>query len=992
MILCVLFCMPSLLFAQQATVSGKVTDQNGVPLIGVTVIVKGTTNGVSTDADGFYRISGVSPKDILVFSSVGMVSVESVVGTRTTLDATLKEDMLALEDVVVVGYGSMKNKDLTAPIATVKGSEIVKHSTSNPLQALQGKVAGVQISNFGEPGSSPNIRIRGVGSFTSEAPLYVVDGMFYDNIDFLSNSDVQDIAILKDASAASIYGVRASNGVIIITTKQGSFNQKAKITYDGYVGVQTVTNKLEMASSAEYATMMIERGDTEILQKSIDLWGGKDLIPSTDTDWYDEITRNAIIHSHSLDISGGTEKAAYVVGVNYFYQEGIMKAKSDYERINVRTKADYQPWRWLKLGANVIMSHSVRNSANNGAWERAYYAPPILPVYDESYEATYPKKFTSFDRLDLTNGVYSNPVAMAYYGDNLSKNVQIMPSYYLDLDFLSNRKLVFRTSFNQVISLSQTRNYTPEFFVSQAHNSTKSQLYKGSDYWQNYTFDNTLTYQDSFGQHNLTAMLGASIRNEDWRSLWGSGQGLLGTLDEYLYLSQAEAESLTAGDNGTTYRGASFFGRISYNYADKYLLTVSMRADGSSKYQEKWGYFPSVGAAWVVSEENFMKQQKAIDYLKLRVSYGQLGNDKVAASNGFAQILSGLNYSGVFGGVLYPGFRINENFSWLSWETVEEVNVGFELGMFRNRLRLDFDYFHRMTRDAVISVPVPTSTDMIPGNWGRILNQGVELTLGWYDTVGKDFSYGIGFNMSTLKNEVKSLKYGVPYVLGGTTQFRTITRPGDAMYSYFGYKVTGVYQNEAEVAADPIAVANGLQPGDLKYEDINHDNIIDDRDRQILGSALPSFTYGGNINLGYKGWDFGLSFMGVVGNEIVNQKRGSRGTADRMNYEASVVRNRWHGEGTSNSSPSAAGLNRSWNFNTMNSYFVEDGSYFRIQNIQLGYTFKIKNGPTFRVHVAAERPLTVFDYNGFTPEISSGFDMQTYPMAAVYSMGLNITF
>ena len=417
-----------------------------------------------------------------------------------------------------------------------------------------------------------------------------------------------------------------------------------------------------------------------------------------------------------------------------------------------------------------------------------------------------------------------------------------------------------------------------------------------------------------------------------------------------------------------------------------------MRADGSSKYQEKWGYFPSVGAAWVVSEENFMKQQKAIDYLKLRVSYGQLGNDKVAASNGFAQILSGLNYSGVFGEVLYPGFRVNENFSWLSWETVEEVNVGFELGMFSNRLRLDLDYFHRMTRDAVISVPVPTSTDMIPGNWGRILNQGVELTLGWSDTIGKDFSYGIGFNMSTLKNEVKALKYGVPYVLGGTTQFRTITRPGDAMYSYFGYKVTGVYQNDAEVTADPIAVANGLQPGDLKYEDINHDNIIDDRDRQILGSALPSFTYGGNINLGYKGWDFGLSFMGVTGNEIVNQKRGSRGTADRMNYEASVVRNRWHGEGTSNNSPSAAGLNRSWNFNTMNSYFVEDGSYFRIQNIQLGYTFKIKSGPTFRVHVAAERPLTVFDYNGFTPEISSGFDMQTYPVAAVYSLGLNITF
>lgn len=992
MILCMLFCTPSLLLAQQMTVTGKVTDQHGHPLAGVTVIVKGTTAGVSSDSDGAYRISGLSSRDVLQFSSIGMVSAEFAVGARTVIDVSLKEDMLALEEVVVVGYGSMKNKDLTAPISTVKGSEIVRHSTPNPLQALQGKVAGVQISNFGEPGSSPGVRIRGVGSFTNESPLYVVDGMFYDNIDFLSNADVQDIAVLKDASAASIYGVRASNGVIIITTKQGQFNQKARISYDGYVGVQTVTNMLDMASSSEYAMMMKERGDTDILQKSIDYWGGDDLVPATDTDWYDQITRNAIIHSHSLDITGGTAKAAYVVGVNYLYQEGIMKAKSDFERINVRTKADYQPWKWLKMGANVIMSHSERNSASNSAWERAYYAPPILPVYDQTNEVTYPEKFTSFDKLDLTNGVYGNPVAMAYYGENRTKTVQVMPSYYLNLDFLSNNKLVFRTSFNQVVSFASTRNFTPEFHVSQAHHSTKSSLTKSNDVWQNYTFDNTLTYQDSFGQHNLTAMIGASVRNEDWRSLFGSGRGLLGTREEYLYLSQAETESLTAGDNGTTYRGASFFGRVSYNYANKYLLTASLRADGSSKYQEKWGYFPSVGAAWVLSEERFMQQQRAIDYLKLRVSYGQLGNDKISASNGFPATLSGLSYSGVFGEVLFPGFRINENFSWLSWETVEEANVGFELGLFRNRLHVDFDYYHRLTRDAVISVPVPTSTDMVPGNWGRILNQGVELTLGWSDSVGKDFSYRIGFNMSTLNNKVKSLKYGVPYVLGGNTQFRTITRPGDPMYSFFGYKVTGVYQNDAEIQADPIAVANGLQPGDLRYEDLNHDNIIDDRDRQILGSALPSFTYGGNIDLAYKGWDLSISFMGVTGNEIVNQKRGSRGTADRMNYEASVVKNRWHGEGTSNSLPSAAGLNRSWNFNTMNSYFVEDGSYFRIQNIQLGYTFRVKNGPSFRVHAAAERPLTVFKYNGFTPEISSGFDMQTYPLAAVYSFGLSITY
>lgn len=991
LILTSILCIASTPTIQSKNVSGKITDKNGTPLIGVTVSVKGSKIGVASDANGNYLISDVEPGDILQFHSIGMESQEIIIQTGSTINVVLKEDILLLEDLIVVGYGSAKSKDLTAPIVNIKGSELAEHPTTNPIQALQGKVPGLQITNNGEPGSSPSVRIRGIGSFTNESPLFVVDGMFYDNINFLSNSDIADITVLKDASAASIYGVRASNGVIIVTTKSGAFNQKSKISYNGYVGIQTPVDMLDMASASEYATMMQERGDIAILEKSSELWGGTGASPSTDTDWYDEISRNAIIHSHSLDISGGTDKAAYILGANYTYQNGILDAENDYERINVRTKLDWKPFQWIKAGANVIVSYTTRDIANNAAWERAYYAPPILPVYDYSYEQTFPEKFTSFDRLDLSNGIYGNPVAMSYYGENRQKSIHLMPSYYIDLDFFTNGKLMLRSQFNQSIVMTRGRTYTPEFYVSSSHNSQNSSLTKSSDFYQNYVFDNTLTYRDSFGDHNLTAMAGGSIRCEDWRTLSGYGNGILGTFPEYLYLSQGDAESLSASDNGTSYKGASAFGRIAYNYSDKYLATVSFRADGSSKYQEKWGYFPSVGAAWVPTEESFMERQKFIDYLKLRFSYGELGNDKVAASNGFPAIINGLEYSGVFGDQLIQGFRINENFSWLSWETVKEFNAGFEAGFFDERLHIDFDYFHRMTHDAVIAVPVPTSTDMVPGNWGKILNQGVEIAVSWQDKIG-DFSYSIGGNISTLDNSVKSLKYGVPYVLGGNAQFRTITRPGDPVYSYFGYKVEGIYQNEAEIATDPVATANSLQPGDFRFEDVNDDNAIDDKDRQVLGSALPTVSYGGHIDLAYKGWDFSLQFLGVAGNEIVNQKRGQRGTADRMNYEADVVKNRWHGEGTSNTTPSAAGLNRSWNFSTMNSYFVESGSFFRIQNITLGYTFKIANGPQMRVNVTAERPFTAFKYNGFTPEVSSGFDMQTYPLAAVYSLGLNITY
>ena len=889
----------TVVIAQTKTISGKITDASGNPAPGITVMIKGTTTGVSSDLAGSYTLKNVPDNGILIFSCIGMLSQEHSATEGVTINATMKDDVFELEGVVVVGYGTSKVKDLTSPIISIKASEIAKHATPNPLQALQGKVAGVQITNFGEPSSSPSVRIRGIGSFTSENPLYVVDGMFYENIGFLNNNDIE----------------------------------------------------------------------------------------------YKEILRDAIIHNQSLDVSGGSEKTAYTIGLNYLNQDGIMDAKSDYSRFNVRTKGDFKPYDWLNVGVNLILSKSGSNSASGAAWARAYYAPSIIPVFDESNPNTHPQKFTDFDKLGLNNGIYANPVAVAYYGESKANAIQLLPSYYAEINFIKNNKLVFRTSFNQDITFSDGLNYTPQFYVSSVHNALKSALTKSTSQYKSYIFDNTLTYTDNFGNHNVMVMAGSSTRNENYRSWWGYGENVSDAKEEYMYLSQADVESLTTGDGGYAYRGASFFGRTTYNYADKYLLSLTLRADGTSKYQEKWGYFPSFGAGWVISEESFMKNQNLLNYLKIRASYGKLGNDKVAASNRFPTTVYGINYSGVFGGVLYPGFRIDENFSWLSWETVTETNIGFESATLNDRLKLDVDYFHRMTRDAVIATPVPTSTAYVSGNWGQILNQGVEVTLNWSDHIGSAFNYHAGLNLSTLQNEVKRLKYGVPYLLGGSAQFRSITRPGESMYSYYGYKVIGVYQNQEQIDNDPIAVASGLQPGDLMFENINNDDAIDDQDRQILGSPLPTFTYGGNFDMTYRNIDLSFTIMGVTGNEIINQKRGSRGVADKMNYEANVVENRWHGEGTSNSSPSAIGLNRSWNYATLNSYFVESGSFFRIQNVQMGYSFNnIKNGPKIRVYVSADRPWTLFKYHGFTPEVSSGYDGQTYPLAATYNFGLRISY
>ena len=989
-----------LLVCAQRTVSGRVVDDSGEPLIGATVRVQGTTAGTITDFDGLFSLSDVADDAIVEVSYMGYLPQQ--LKAASDMRVVLQEDVQRLEDVIVVGYGAAKIKDLTSPIDVVKGEELTAVPTSSPMSALQGKVAGVNIVNSGVPGSGPTVQIRGIGSFSNNTPLFVVDGMFYDNINFLNNGDIEDMSIMKDASAAAIYGVRAANGVVIITTKRGKHNQRPDVTYDGYVGVQTVSNLIDMCSSDQYAEMLLEvnkRSYTRMFRNSLTMYGGTYDAEAgvfhldQNTNWYKQLLRPAVMTNHSLTINGGSEKATYGVGMSYLYQNGIMNTPNSYNRMNLRGNLEYKPFKWLTVGFNGIFVQSKQQFPNNAAWQQAYNMPGIFPVYDPTTAELYTDGFASPMTLQLTNNFY-NPVATAKYYDSRNTTNQMMASAYAQFNILPD-KLNLRTSYNYDYTGMEATTFIPEYYISNNQKNETSNLTKSTTSFNNWIWDNTLTYSDQWGKHGFKAMLGLSLREERYRNLWAVAQDVPAGKDSYKYISLGNTEGRVTGDDGNRYRGFSYFGRLNYNYDDRYMLMFTIRRDGSSKYNEKWGTFPSVGAAWVLTNEEWLKGVEGVDYLKLRASWGLLGNDKIGAS--FGTTSSDLARA-VFGtNTAVSGYVNSSNFSWLSWEVVNETNVGTNFAFFGNRLTGDIDWYYRLTQNAVVSPMLPMQEQSIAGNWGEILNMGVDINLNWEQRIGKDFTYFVGGNVSWLRNRVMSLREGVNIIKGG----KTVQMVGQKMNSYYGFKVIGVYQTDEECATDPIAVANGLVPGDFKYEDVNKDNVIDDSDKQILGSYIPDWTYGINMGFRYKGLDLNIVFTGKAGGQIWNRKRALRYASNTYNFDLDQYTRRWHGEGTSNTDPSAAGLMKSWNIGDSQnaSYFVESADYFRIQNITLGYTFtNVGAGsykmPGIRLSLSAEKPFTTYTAHALTPEISDpeGWDTEVYPLTSTWSFAVQLKF
>ncbi|MCP9198482.1 TonB-dependent receptor [Gramella sp. GC03-9] len=980
--------------AQQAkTINGVVTDANDVPLPGAEVKVVGKEIYDVTDFDGNFSLENVEVGDTFRVTFLGFTAQEVEVTTSSDYTIQLQEDSSQLEEVVVVGYGTQKKRDLTGSIATVDAEEIEKTPTANVMQSLQGKVSGVQIVSAGSPGESPTVRVRGLGTYQDATNvLYVVDGTLYDNIDFLNTKDIKSINVLKDASSSAIYGVRAANGVVIIETKSGRKNQKPQFEIDSYTGIQRAQNVVKLANTEQFVTMARESGsaaDAQFVLNAMQRYGRSRInpnIPAVNTDWYKEILRDGLIQSHSLGVSGGGESVTYSLGTNFFEQEGILDMKNEYERFNIRSKVDVDISDRFKAGVNSVFSNATKYTPENGAWFRAYFAVPLMPVIDSLNTQAAPIRYSNAQILGYRGT--QNPFQDLSYNENRQKIRKLLNTLYLQYDIIPD-KLDFKTTYSHNLSAFEERYVNLPYTLGNNFERISS-ITRANNTFSNQYWDNILTYDDEFGQHDLTVMLGHSYRDEASNLFRATGQDIAGiSLESSRYLDFADPDSFAnnVSEIGRRFYGISYFGRVSYNFDDRYLLYGTFRADGSSKFtRDPWGYFPSVGLGWVLSEESFMEDNGIFDFLKFRASWGKLGNDNVAASSGSNTINV---ITTTIGDQPRSGITSTSVFSNNTWEVIEEFNFGMDIETLNNRLSVNADYYIRDTEDAILPVFIPIINRSIDRNSGTIRNQGLELNLNWSDNIGEDFTYSVGGNFTTLKNEATRIEDERGYLDAGSAEFRQRTEVGEALFSFYGYERIGVYQNQAQIDADPVAVANNLVPGDLIYRDQNGDNMITDEDRVYLGSFLPKITYGGNIAMSYKGFDFSMNFYGQAGNKILNRKRGEIIFTSDTNMDADLAINRWHGEGTSNSYPSSAGLRKAWN-QRLSNFWVEDGDFFRIQNMQFAYTIQSDGLPTTRLYFTAERPFTFFDYNGFNPEVPNGVDRQTYPIPAIYTIGLNI--
>ncbi|MTI22938.1 TonB-dependent receptor [Fulvivirga sp. RKSG066] len=1009
--LALLLYMPQV-YAQTNTVSGQVVSIDNEPLPGVNVLLEGTSQGTVTDADGNYSVVA-SSDDVLIFSFIGFETQRAPVGAQSVINITLEEDITSLQEVVVIGYGTQSERNLTSAISTVKSEEIVKTPTSQAMQALQGKVAGVQIVSNGNPGGSPTVRVRGIGSFPGSddgQPLYVVDGMFFDNLDFLNTADIESISVLKDASASAIYGVRAANGVVLIETKAGKYNQKTSITYNGYYGVQVPQNVLKMSNTEQFVNYINQyteqsgnSADASFIDEAIQRYGRSRVnpnLPDVNTDWYAEVLKEAApIQNHTIDISGGNENARYSVGASYFEQEGLLEEiRNSYERINFRTKVDVRANDWLTVGGNAIISNAKQFNAENGVWFQTYFAVPHLPVIDEENGAS-PIPLANARRLGY-RGV-QNPYFNLYYNDNRANIGKILGNFYADIQLLPE-KLSFKTTYNYNYENVVNRNVdfeyniesVPDTVVQNPNGITRVNSTSCNEIW-----DNVLTYEDNFNNHGITAQIGYSYRSEITEGARVRGTEI-STLDPRLestwFIPTGEnIDADNSNDFGSRIFGSSYFARLSYNYSEKYLLYGTYRRDGSNKFQQKWGDFFTFGAGWIISEENFF-DVGVIDFLKIRGSWGQLGNDGVVPAVGqptLNQTSTAINDQ------LIGGLVVDNTFSTVDkWETVVETNIGLSVEALKSRLSLEADYYIRDTEDAVIPIILPSNRATVLRNAGDFRNQGLEVALNWNDRLGTNVRYSLGLNFATLKNEVLDLN-GQSFIDGGTAEFRQRSSPGQSFNEFYGYEVEGVFQTTEDVNASgydaDFITNNNIVPGDFQFRDQNGDGVIDANDRVFLGSFLPDITYGFNLGVSYKALSLSMDFQGQAGNKILNRKRGEIIFTQDPNIDADLATNLWNGPGTSNKYPSAAGYRKPYNTNQISDFYVEDGDYFRIQNIRLSYNIVNQSllgvsMPNTTISFTAERPLTVFDYNGFNPEVANGIDRQTYPIPAIYTIGLNV--
>lgn len=986
---------------QAKTVTGTVTDVSGEPIIGANIRIKGTTTGTITDIDGNFSIKA-EPQSVIEVSYIGYLTQETVINNQKSIRFLLKEDTKTLDEVVVIGYGVQKKADLTGSVANINTEKLNTQSNANIGQALQGKIAGVDIvSQGGAPGSGTRIMVRGIGTLNNASPLYIVDGMYMNSIDHINPNDIASIDVLKDASSAAIYGSRAANGVIIVTTKEGSNTEgKPIIDLSVNLGISTASKFLDMLDAKGWAEV------TTIARQAIGkpaLDMATDLANKPDNDWQDIMFRPALMQNYNLSVKGGGKYSTYYTGLGYFNQDGIVKG-TNYQRYNIQSKNDYKRGIF-SAGTNLIISFShdkpLHQELRGGMIGTILQSVPTLEKYDDTREGGYGGTY---------GDVVNIPHPLAIIDDNImdryNENVKIFANLYAQIELFKGLK--YKLNLTPDFSFERYKNYLNKYDFGLATNSI-TQLTERQRRRRNILVENLLTFDRTFGEHKISALAGYTYQDSRFRHIQAYGEGLPQGLEEI------DAATTNRSNEGNSWRSVltSILGRVFYSYQNKYLFTATIRRDGSSKFgkNNRYGYFPSFSLGWNVPEEKFMENVHWLDQLKLRGGYGVLGNQEIDNYQYSSTITTGINYPDGNGGLLQGAFPKNFANPDIKWEETAMTNVGIDFMAFNNRLSLTADYYVKNTKDILLTVPIPISSgganDPIR-NAGKIRNNGFEFNLGWMDQPNPDISYGINLIGSFNKNKVIAMGSESGSIKGGSTNQNITTSETKAGYPIGGYwliSTAGYFNSQEEVdayAKDGKKIQPAAEPGDIKFVDANNDGVINDDDRVFQGSPFPDFTFALNGNMRYKNFDLSIGLQGVLGNKIYNATRQTLEDVTKgSNFLASCL-DYWTPENKNASHPRLTWDDPNRNTRAESDRYLENGSYLRLRSVQLGYTFPqtwfkgaIQHA---RVYINAENLFTITSYSGYSPDVNAdnanyrGFDNFIYPTNRTFMLGLNVTF
>lgn len=1030
-------------FGQEKQITGTVYDQSGGTLPGVNVVVKGTTIGTITDIDGKYAINVPEGRTELLFSFIGYADQLIAIGGQSQIDVTMQEDVQQLNEVVAIGYGVQKKKLNTGSSVNFGGDEIQKLNTSNPMEALKGISAGVNITQSnGQPGTDARVYIRGVGTIDNAGPLYIVDGVSTGNITHLAPSDIESIDVLKDAASAAIYGSRAANGVILVTTKSGKKGRRPSVSYDFYNGWHQAVNMPEMLNASQYIEIMNEASDNDFLARGKEprpiAWEKQfpyyqEVLDGTwnGTDWLSEIIDdNAGVQSHSVNVTGGSEMSTYSLGFSHLKETGIIGKGTNnvYKRMNIRLNSDHVIYNngsldVVKIGETLNFTNSNNPTVRTGNiyWNdmhNALVTSPLLPMdAEDETDKAYPYHYAV-----TWNSLESNPIANMIYNTKNSTNTsnKILGKFYAEIQPLRN--LIYRSSIGVDAWFGNSRSYTEPYELASAALSTIDRISQSMNQGYTWTFTNTLSYNYNIGDHNITGLLGTeAIKNKQSLSMSTSNEGNIFGDWQHAYIDNATTlttNTTIAGRDDYGWGMLSFFGRLSYDFRETYLFTAVMRADASSNFTDRnrWGYFPSFSGGWVASNESFMQDVPLINFLKFRGSWGQNGNQDIRPF----QFLSTLSFedSRYYFGTdktayqlgAYPAILPNPD---IKWETSEQLDLGFDVHFFESKLQLNFDWYNKTTRDWLVIAPslATYGTDPAYINGGSIVNKGIELVARWQDNFG-DLKYSVSVSYANNTNEVTEIK-NEEKIIHGASASNVLSQGMAELYRaevgypigyFWGLKTDGILQNDADVAAyvgpEGTPYFKDSKPGDVRFVDENEDGVIDDLDKVMLGDPNPDHIIGLQLNLDYKGAYLQVTSNGQFGQQVAMAYH--QATGPKSNYTTDILDKYWHGEGTSNVWP-ALSLSPNRNTQWVSDLYIHDADFLRISNVTVGYDLKtafpkMPLGEA-RVYVSAKNLYTFTKYPGMDPEVgygpdkwASGIDVGLYPSARTYMVGISLTF